>query len=478
MKKTKKNVLTQDTFTEMPVAQCDCACSGQEEQTFAPRSTLNSNRHGATLNPDLKEIYVDQDYSALISHSSVFSLIKTNLLKDLKEKGIQGLAKHACSKSDVKILYDTGILLNENKESSAIPSIPIGKELSVWLHITDRCNLRCDYCYLPHDNVSMSLKTLNLVIDSIILAISKYGYDSVKIKIAGGEATLNWLFFVDVVSTLQKAFEGKKLSNKIVLLTNGTLMSPVKAQFLKRKGVGVMISLDGLGNDNDKQRHYSSGRGSFDEVDEAISHLTKAGVEINVSITLTPMNSAGLPKLIQYLLDRKIYFGINFYRSDGLSTISGNLSGDEKTVIESLMRAYQVIGKNMPNYSLLSCLSDRANLSIPHQRPCKAGRDYLVYNTEGEISQCQMQLDKTVSSMHSIIPIDEIRSSPDLQNLNVDEKTVCKSCEWKYWCAGGCPVETFRSKSDYKLNSPNCNIYKAIFPEIIKLEAKRLLMKR
>jgi uncharacterized protein len=57
----------------------------------------------------------------------------------------------------------------------------------------------------------------------------------------------------------------------------------------------------------------------------------------------------------------------------------------------------------------------------------------------------------------------------------VIEKEGCKTCEWKNWCAGGCPLATHRATGRYDVKSPNCNIYKALFPEALRLEGLRLL---
>jgi uncharacterized protein len=57
----------------------------------------------------------------------------------------------------------------------------------------------------------------------------------------------------------------------------------------------------------------------------------------------------------------------------------------------------------------------------------------------------------------------------------VDEKEGCRDCTWRYWCSGGCPVATFRATGRYDIKSPNCAIYKAIYPEALRLEGLRLL---
>jgi len=43
------------------------------------------------------------------------------------------------------------------------------------------------------------------------------------------------------------------------------------------------------------------------------------------------------------------------------------------------------------------------------------------------------------------------------------------------WCAGGCPLATYRATGRYDVKSPNCNIYRALFPEALRLEGLRLL---
>ncbi|MBI3151648.1 MAG: SPASM domain-containing protein, partial [Chloroflexi bacterium] len=62
-----------------------------------------------------------------------------------------------------------------------------------------------------------------------------------------------------------------------------------------------------------------------------------------------------------------------------------------------------------------------------------------------------------------------------LQNLPVMEKEGCSTCEWRHWCAGGCSLATYRSTGRYDVKSPNCNIYKSVFPEALKLEGLRIL---
>jgi uncharacterized protein len=65
--------------------------------------------------------------------------------------------------------------------------------------------------------------------------------------------------------------------------------------------------------------------------------------------------------------------------------------------------------------------------------------------------------------------------STGVRNLPVEEKEGCQSCLWRYWCTGGCPTLTYQVTGRYDVKSPNCNIYQALFPAALHLEAQRLL---
>jgi uncharacterized protein len=87
-----------------------------------------------------------------------------------------------------------------------------------------------------------------------------------------------------------------------------------------------------------------------------------------------------------------------------------------------------------------------------------------------------MHIRKPVTTVNAHDPLAVIRADLiGVQNLPVEEKEGCRTCEWKNWCAGGCPITTQRATGRYDIKSPNCNIYKALYPEALRLEGLRLL---
>ena len=48
--------------------------------------------------------------------------------------------------------------------------------LITWLHLTDRCNFRCSYCYLPHVREDMSPETGRAAIDATFRSALANGF--------------------------------------------------------------------------------------------------------------------------------------------------------------------------------------------------------------------------------------------------------------------------------------------------------------
>jgi len=348
--------------------------------------------------------------------------------------------------------------------------------LSAWLHLTDRCNLRCDYCYLPHARADMSPATGHAAMDATFRSALAHGYRAVKLKYAGGEPLLRFPFIVELHRYAHSLAQQHGLTVDGVILSNGTLLTADMVETMQAEGLRLMISLDGLGTYHDSQRHFPDGRGSFDAVARAVELALVGGLVPDISITVSGRNAEGLPDVVAWVLERDLPFSLNFYREHGSSDWQSDLRLDEVRISEGMLAAYKIVEANLPRRSLLASLADRANLAAPHQRVCSVGQSYLVFDTEGRVAPCQMAIGQTVADCHDPDPLTAIReSATGLHNPTVDEKKGCRACEWRYWCAGGCPLQAYRAAGRYDAKSPNCNIYKALYPEVVRLEGLRLL---
>jgi len=356
---------------------------------------------------------------------------------------------------------------------------PIGSktdQFASWLHLTDRCNLDCAYCYLPHKREDMSLETGKAAVEATFRSAVKHGYRKVKFKYAGGEPLLRFPLLLRLHRHAQGLAGERDLELDGVVLSNGTLLTEDMIAQFQSLDLRLMISLDGVGEWHDVQRSYAGGRGSFNDVAEAVELALTHGLVPDISITVSGRNAAGLAETVAWVLERELPFSINFYRQNDFSVGQQDLALEEDAIIAGMRAAFQVVERNLPEHSLLASLTDRANLAVAHERTCSVGDSYMVFDQHGRVAKCQMKLDQPVADASAEDPLALIQADQiGIRNLSVEEKEGCRDCEWKYWCTGGCPLETYRATGRYDLKSPNCNIYKAIFPEVLRLEGLRLL---
>lgn len=363
-----------------------------------------------------------------------------------------------------------------SSKGTCSPAEIAGPLLVTWLHLTDRCNLRCSYCYLPHVREDMTSETGRAAIDATFRSALANGFKQVKLKYAGGEPLLHFPLIVELHRYAQSLAEKRGLGLDGVVLSNGTLLTTEIVEMLKLLGLRLMISLDGFGAYHDKHRPYAGGRGSFKDVSESVGLALANGLMPGISVTVSSRTADGLPEIMEWILERELPFSLNFYRENDLSALHGDMQLDEEKIIKGMLAAFKVIENDLPRRSFLGGIIDRANLSAAHVHTCGVGQNYLVFDQNGQVAKCQMQIRRSVTNVHAADPLAVIRADQiGIQNLSVAEKDGCKACEWRHWCAGSCPLATYRATGRYDVKSPNCSIYKALFPEALRLEGLRLL---
>jgi uncharacterized protein len=320
----------------------------------------------------------------------------------------------------------------------------------------------------------MALETGQQAIQATIRSACAHGYQQVKLKYAGGEPLLQAarLFALHRYAQQHTARHGIALEG--VVLSNGTLLTSEIISEIAALKLHLVISLDSLAHPHHSQRCYASGRDSAPDAVQAIEQALTHGVVPAISITVSGRNAATLPDLVAWVLERTLPFRLNLYREPAHTAAPHDLRLEEQTIITAMRAAYRVIEAKLPSYSLLATLADHVNLALPHRYPCSAGHSYLVFDTAGRVSACQMHQHHPITTAHAADPLALVREyQHGIRNLAVEERAGCASCEWRYWCAGGCPLTTYHATGRYDQPSPSCAIYKALSPEVVRLEQLR-----
>ncbi|NTU79858.1 MAG: radical SAM protein [Chloroflexales bacterium] len=465
-------VIADDQMDDPAYGDCDCACpQAQHIPAAAPSPTARLEPH-----PQLRALRLDDEHSVAFvpSHSRVAVLDRPARALIARLADAVPLADLPPAEAAAAGRMAALGLLRERGAPDARPPAP--DQLVVWLHVTNACNLRCTYCYLEKTDEAMSEATAHAAVDAALRSAVANGYRRVLMKYAGGEASLN----LPLVALAHRYALGEAAARDIaldgVVLSNGVGLTSRRLAIINDLGLRLMISLDGPAAYHDAQRPTVRGQPSHAAAAASALRAQAMGLALNLSITVTGQSVAGLPDLVAWALDHNLRFALNFYRENDCSASRADLLLDEQRLIAGIRAAYAVIEERLPPYSLLGCLVDRANLGAAHERACAAGENYLVIDHHGQIASCQMAISSPVTTTAAADPLRQIRLDPrGVQNIPVDQKEGCRDCEWRYWCAGGCAVATFRATGRYDVRSPSCNIYKALYPDVVRLEGLRLL---
>lgn len=363
-------------------------------------------------------------------------------------------------------------LLCPAQETEA-PSYSI-QALTAWLHITNACDLTCPYCYVRKSSATLPLEVGQHAIEGLFHTARLRKIPQMKLKYAGGEATLHFDLVRALHAHAQMIAAREQIELHAVVLSNGLHLGLSEARWLVENRVNLMISLDGVGAAHDQMRSSASGEGTFHKIERCMDEiLLPQGLLPTISITVTSQNAAGVADTVRWALARKLPVSLNFYRQPDNTPAHADLKYEETQIIAGMQAAYQVFEEYLPDQPFFNGLLDRFRVGA-HQAPCGVGRGYVVITHEGKLAECHMKLEDALPGDLDRDLLEQLRPGT-IQNLAVEDKSGCQKCFYRYYCAGGCPLETYRARARWDAPGPNCAIYRALAPSALRLEGLRLL---
>ena len=182
--------------------------------------------------------------------------------------------------------------------------------LRYFFELTYRCNLQCPYCYVGCDRNKDELTTQEWF--KVIEQIPFYSF----VTLVGGEPLLR----KDFIPIMEKI--SQKTSGKFNVVSNGILINEeIIDAFIKTKMMLLSVSLDGYGQNHDKNR---AKEGIFDKILNNLDNLNsrKKRPMIDIKTIVLENNLDDLPKLYKnfavflLLFPRKIQFPNHLYKQE------------------------------------------------------------------------------------------------------------------------------------------------------------------
>ncbi len=358
----------------------------------------------------------------------------------------------------------------EEVPSSLLQFSEINRPLVVW-NTTNRCNLRCQHCYIEakDEDYRNELST-----DEAVYFIEDLARMRVPVLLfSGGEPLLRH----DIIE-LGKLAQQKGL--RPVISTNGTLITPALAREIREAGFQyVGVSIDGLPTTHDQFRRKE---GAFEQALQGIRACIDAGIKTGIRFTVNRSNQQDLPGILEMVekegIPRFCMYHL-VYAGRGKDMVALDIDHQEKKrildlVIEKTLdfhqRGIEVEILTTDNHADGIYIYNRVKKLEPERANevvqllemhggCSAGTKFANVDPRGNVHPCQFWQDYTVGNVKET-PFSEIWNSEDPLMIMLRKKIEhlqgrCGECSFNNLC-GGCRIRAREVYGDIWAEDPGC----------------------
>jgi uncharacterized protein len=360
------------------------------------------------------------------------------------------------------------------KPDPPLPPLPDSayRPTTAVLLLTNRCNLRCSYCYASGGEGSiqdLSPALSRIVIDRACQNATDLGHPHFDLTFhGGGEPLQAW----ESLRAATAYARSKDLPCRVSLVSNG-VWSTSQREWILHNLDSLSISFDGTQETQDRQRPFASGRGSFKAVMRTIEALDQAGFSYGIRMTATAPWRGRLPEDVRFICEETGCLAMQV--EPAFNTRRGQHQGptqeESEAFIEAFMEAFEIASQagRQLTYS-------GARPWLLAQTFCTAPYGALIVNAGGNLVSCyeiaseSHMLAKMSTVGHVInsqIVVDEGARSRILTYLE-EKRARCRDCFCYWHCAGDCYTRSFVVTGDgLQAPSPRCHMNREITARIL-----------
>ncbi len=340
---------------------------------------------------------------------------------------------------------------------------------SALINLTHQCNMACRYCLMALDSLKegyygvpdgMTEETGRNAIDFLHEA----GVPSpVSLTFFGGEPFLEFPLMKKLVTYAETHYPGRFFFN---IITNGTLLTDEAIDFIEKHRIGLVFSIDGDRERNDRLRIFKNGKGSV--FDRAFGNLTRLirrvpGARYKVNITYFKQ-TLELSESFRFFLET----GIRQTRYErGLTERKSPYALDDNDV-ETVKKEFSKMATMYRDFLLSGgfhiqdnfvILMKKLSNGIPRFHGCNMGVDYVTIASNGDIYPCHKLIGLPTSRMGHVSTGFDNSFYDELWHKNVLSRHPCRTCWARFICGGLCASDNYHYNGDFLTPVPkNCRI--------------------
>lgn len=342
----------------------------------------------------------------------------------------------------------------------------------IWIHTNNTCNLTCSHCLVSSGPDGIQGLDTKDILDIIEQA---RGLGTKRFYFTGGEPLLR----KDMLELAEAALADPEA--KLVILTNGTMLRGRRLEELRaldQERFRLQVSLDGpTAEVNDLIR----GRGSFGRICGGISNAVEAGFSLTVTTVITESNADDVPRVTRLLAEMgvKNHHLLWLHKRGRAAGVGVDRTPPVARVIDVVLKA-QDVGK------AVGVIIDNAeSLKIRLNAPAGTKRDLsnacvesLCVYSDGKVypSAATANVPELVcgdirsESLESIFRESEV--SRRFRAATVEQKEICRGCEFKFLCGGGDIEHSYFYGGSLESHDPYCDLHKTMISEALLTRAE------
>lgn len=324
---------------------------------------------------------------------------------------------------------------------------------SISVNVTNRCNLKCAFCY----NAGRDIPKDELNAEQMIAAFESVRRFTVKgamLALFGGEPLL------EKEKTLALASWAKRRRMNVIVSSNGLLVDADFARRAAEIGFDCQVSIDGA---TAASHDAIRGAGTFERALAGVRQFVDAGAHTMISMVFHDGNIDEIPDYLR-MASR---LGVDEARFIPLKKLGGG--GDFET--PDLAAAIRLIAALLDEEPELGRLLGRDFVSIlagtcrdcSRRQTCGTGSQTFLLDADGSVYPCiNLACPEMCAGSVLMEPLRSIWVKSDVfQRVRKDVRLenrigACTECFARYWCMGGCRGEAYANTGRLDVPSVSC----------------------
>lgn len=335
------------------------------------------------------------------------------------------------------------------------------------LMLTGDCDQRCDYCFVEGKGISppMSSAVARSAVD--FLFRESRGRPRLKILFFGGEPLLEYELLREVVEYAEEKAAASGREVAFNMTTNAVLLDRERSEYLARRRVKYLVSIDGPRRVHDRHRRRPDGESSYRLIAEKIPLLKCCQPWLGARVTVHPDTVAELPESFSHLAD----LGFSQFLIGPVTGVAWpdralDLYRDSMIGVARRLRDLLDRGRQLRVNTLEESLKMRAGKR--YFRGCRAGRQSISVDADGTIFPCSKMLG--VMGREELNPLGTLEEGITAVNDRLRYCGLvplpagpCSACSWNDICTGGCYAVNWQETGDlFRPASFECRIQERI----------------